>query len=291
MPPRPSRCGQPVTAVADQPAVAPHLRRIRHTAASRLGVGRALSALLCAISPRRRFCPRCARCCYGLRRATLQPPRERSGPDGSARDRCGTDRPSNPLPVPSCKFRVPVVRPCNASATLLARTVTERAPRLTCQCPRADLAGNSTIDHDVRHRRQRRGLRGTQNMSQDGAQGRYAGRAVAGGRYQLRDLLGEGGMASVHLAYDSRARPPGRDQDAAHRAGPRAVLPRALPPRGPVRRQAHAHQHRLGLRHRRGRVDGTTTPYIVMEYVEGRRSAPCSTRTSGSTARCPPTRR
>ncbi|CAO0829458.1 hypothetical protein SMICM17S_13036 [Streptomyces microflavus] len=40
-------------------------------------------------------------------------------------------------------------------------------------------------------------------MSQDGAQGRYAGGAVAGGRYQLRDLLGEGGMASVYLAYDS----------------------------------------------------------------------------------------
>ena len=47
--------------------------------------------------------------------------------------------------------------------------------------------------------------RGTQKMSQDGAQGRYAGRALAGGRYQLRDLLGEGGMASVHLAYDSES--------------------------------------------------------------------------------------
>ena len=40
-------------------------------------------------------------------------------------------------------------------------------------------------------------------MSQDGAHGRYTGHALAGGRYQLRDLLGEGGMASVHLAYDS----------------------------------------------------------------------------------------
>ncbi|WP_261992187.1 protein kinase domain-containing protein, partial [Streptomyces sp. MS191] len=40
-------------------------------------------------------------------------------------------------------------------------------------------------------------------MSQDGAQGRYAGGSVANGRYQLRDLLGEGGMASVYLAYDS----------------------------------------------------------------------------------------
>ncbi|RXS80828.1 serine/threonine protein kinase, partial [Streptomyces sp. TM32] len=40
-------------------------------------------------------------------------------------------------------------------------------------------------------------------MSQDGAQGQYEGRSVGGGRYQLRDLLGAGGMASVHLAYDS----------------------------------------------------------------------------------------
>ncbi|MFJ8313585.1 MULTISPECIES: protein kinase [unclassified Streptomyces] len=40
-------------------------------------------------------------------------------------------------------------------------------------------------------------------MSQDGAHGRYAGGSIAGGRYQLRDLLGEGGMASVYLAYDS----------------------------------------------------------------------------------------
>src|SRR3989442_550469 len=35
-------------------------------------------------------------------------------------------------------------------------------------------------------------------MSQDGVQGRYQGQALAGGRYQLRDLLGDGGMAPVH---------------------------------------------------------------------------------------------
>src|SRR5690606_6606131 len=46
-------------------------------------------------------------------------------------------------------------------------------------------------------------LRGKRNMSQDGAQSQNTGRALAGGRYQLRDLLGQGGMASVHLAYDS----------------------------------------------------------------------------------------
>ncbi|GGZ15859.1 serine/threonine-protein kinase PksC [Streptomyces inusitatus] len=40
-------------------------------------------------------------------------------------------------------------------------------------------------------------------MSQDGGRGRYSGGSLAGGRYQLRDLLGEGGMAAVHLAYDT----------------------------------------------------------------------------------------
>ena len=38
-------------------------------------------------------------------------------------------------------------------------------------------------------------------MSDDGAQ--YLGQAVGGGRFQLQSLLGEGGMASVYLAYDS----------------------------------------------------------------------------------------
>jgi hypothetical protein len=37
-------------------------------------------------------------------------------------------------------------------------------------------------------------------VSQDAAQGRYAGRALDGGRHQPRDLLGEGGMASVQAA-------------------------------------------------------------------------------------------
>ena len=90
-------------------------------------------------------------------------------------------------------------------------------------------------------------------MSQDGAQGRYAGRSV--GRRPLPAARparrGRHGLRAPRLRL--RARPPGRDQDPAHRTGPRAVLPRALPPRGPGRGQAHAHQHRLGLRHRRGR--------------------------------------
>ncbi|ANW19185.1 Stk1 family PASTA domain-containing Ser/Thr kinase [Streptomyces clavuligerus] len=40
-------------------------------------------------------------------------------------------------------------------------------------------------------------------MSQHGAGGHYPAGFLAGGRYQLCALLGEGGMAAVHLAYDT----------------------------------------------------------------------------------------
>ncbi|MFD4985708.1 protein kinase [Streptomyces sp. NPDC058374] len=107
-------------------------------------------------------------------------------------------------------------------------------------------------------------------MSQDGAQGRYAGRAVAGGRYQLRDLLGEGGMASVHLAYDSVL-----DRQVAIKTL-HTELGREAAFRERFRREA---QSVAKLTHTNivsvfdtGEDDlgGTATPYIVMEYVEGR---------------------
>jgi serine/threonine protein kinase len=107
-------------------------------------------------------------------------------------------------------------------------------------------------------------------MSQDGAQGRYAGRAVAGGRYQLRDLLGEGGMASVHLAYDSVL-----DRQVAIKTL-HTELGREQAFRERFRREA---QSVAKLTHTNivsvfdtgeDDLDGMTTPYIVMEYVEGR---------------------
>ncbi|WP_436737827.1 protein kinase domain-containing protein [Streptomyces sp. BBFR102] len=107
-------------------------------------------------------------------------------------------------------------------------------------------------------------------MSQDGAQGRYAGRAVAGGRYQLRDLLGEGGMASVHLAYDTVL-----DRQVAIKTL-HTELGREAAFRERFRREA---QSVAKLTHTNivsvfdtgeDDVDGTATPYIVMEYVEGR---------------------
>ncbi|MFH9069409.1 protein kinase domain-containing protein [Streptomyces alboflavus] len=107
-------------------------------------------------------------------------------------------------------------------------------------------------------------------MSQDGAQGRYAGSSLAGGRYQLRDLLGEGGMASVHLAYDTVL-----DRQVAIKTL-HTELGREQSFRERFRREA---QSVAKLTHTNivsvfdtGEDDlgGATMPYIVMEYVEGK---------------------
>nr|AAC64406.1 serine/threonine protein kinase [Streptomyces coelicolor A3(2)] len=107
-------------------------------------------------------------------------------------------------------------------------------------------------------------------MSQDGGQGRYAGRALAGGRYQLRDLLGEGGMASVHLAYDSVL-----DRQVAIKTL-HTELGREQAFRERFRREAQAvakltHTNMVSVFDTgEDDLDGMTTPYLVMEYVEGR---------------------
>ncbi|WP_409470879.1 protein kinase domain-containing protein [Streptomyces sp. HC307] len=107
-------------------------------------------------------------------------------------------------------------------------------------------------------------------MSQDGAQGRYAGRALAGGRYQLRDLLGQGGMASVHLAYDSVL-----DRQVAIKTL-HTELGREQAFRERFRREAQAvakltHTNIVSVFDTgEDDLEGMTTPYIVMEYVEGR---------------------
>jgi tRNA A-37 threonylcarbamoyl transferase component Bud32 len=107
-------------------------------------------------------------------------------------------------------------------------------------------------------------------MSQDGAHGRYTGRALAGGRYQLRDLLGEGGMASVHLAYDSVL-----DRQVAVKTL-HTELGREQAFRERFRREAQAvakltHTNIVSVFDTgEDALDGSTMPYIVMEYVEGR---------------------
>ncbi|MEU0332400.1 protein kinase [Streptomyces sp. NPDC006193] len=114
-------------------------------------------------------------------------------------------------------------------------------------------------------------------MSQDGAQGRYAGQALAQGRYQLRGLLGEGGMASVHLAYDTVL-----DRQVAIKTL-HTELGREPAFRERFRREAQAvakltHTNIVSVFDTGEDTlsgDGSTgtgppTPYIVMEYVEGR---------------------
>ncbi|MFE5211287.1 protein kinase [Streptomyces sp. NPDC056600] len=109
-------------------------------------------------------------------------------------------------------------------------------------------------------------------MSQDGAQGqgRFTGQSLAGGRYQLRDLLGQGGMASVHLAYDSVL-----DRQVAVKTL-HTELGREQAFRERFRREAQsvaklAHTNIVSVFDTGEDVLGElTTPYIVMEYVEGR---------------------
>ncbi|MCX5196194.1 protein kinase [Streptomyces sp. NBC_00249] len=107
-------------------------------------------------------------------------------------------------------------------------------------------------------------------MSQDGTQGRYAGGSLAGGRYQLRDLLGEGGMASVYLAYDSAL-----DRQVAIKTL-HSELGREASFRERFRREAQAvaklsHTNIVSVFDTgEGELDGALMPYIVMEYVEGR---------------------
>ncbi|MFD7662462.1 protein kinase [Streptomyces sp. NPDC059788] len=107
-------------------------------------------------------------------------------------------------------------------------------------------------------------------MSQDGAQGQFEGRSVGGGRYRLRDLLGAGGMASVHLAYDSVL-----DREVAIKTL-HTELGREQAFRERFRREA---QSVAKLTHTNivsvfdtgeDDLDGSMVPYIVMEYVTGR---------------------
>ncbi|MEU5210840.1 protein kinase [Streptomyces sp. NPDC020742] len=106
-------------------------------------------------------------------------------------------------------------------------------------------------------------------MSQDGAQGQFEGRSVGGGRYQLRDLLGAGGMASVHLAHDTVL-----DRDVAIKTL-HTELGREPAFRERFRREA---QSVAKLTHTNivsvfdsgeDELDGGMVPYIVMEYVAG----------------------
>ncbi|MFJ8040088.1 protein kinase [Kitasatospora sp. NPDC096147] len=106
-------------------------------------------------------------------------------------------------------------------------------------------------------------------MSEDGAAA--GGHALAGGRYVLRHLLGQGGMASVHLAHDTVL-----DRQVAVKTL-HTELGREQAFRERFRREAQAvarlqHTNIVSVFDSGEDVapDGATTPYIVMEYVEGK---------------------
>ncbi|WFB08526.1 protein kinase [Streptomyces sp. LX-29] len=107
-------------------------------------------------------------------------------------------------------------------------------------------------------------------MSQHGASGRYAGQSIGGGRYQLQDLLGEGGMASVHLAYDTAL-----DRQVAIKTL-HTELGREASFRERFRREAQAvaklsHTNIVSVFDTgEDEIDGALMPYIIMEYVEGK---------------------
>ncbi|WP_433341154.1 protein kinase domain-containing protein [Streptomyces sp. CA-253872] len=105
--------------------------------------------------------------------------------------------------------------------------------------------------------------------SGDETHDRYIGKTVAGGRYRLEELLGAGGMASVHLAYDSAL-----DRRVAIKTL-HTDLGREPAFRERFRREAQAvaklaHPHIVSVFDTgEDQLDGATTPYIVMEYIEG----------------------
>ncbi|SCK16343.1 protein kinase [Streptomyces sp. WMMB 322] len=101
------------------------------------------------------------------------------------------------------------------------------------------------------------------------ADAEYAGRTVGNGRFQLRSLLGAGGMASVYLAYDSVL-----DRKVAVKTL-HTELGREQSFRERFRREAQAvakltHTNIVSVFDSgEDEIDGAMVPYIVMEYVEG----------------------
>ncbi|MEU1624062.1 protein kinase [Streptomyces sp. NPDC020096] len=106
-------------------------------------------------------------------------------------------------------------------------------------------------------------------MSGD-ARGDFSGTTVGGGRYELRSLLGEGGMASVHFGYDTVLERPVAIKTLHSELGREASF------RERFRREA---QSVAKLNHTNivsvfdsgeDEIDGRSVPYIVMELVDGK---------------------
>jgi eukaryotic-like serine/threonine-protein kinase len=105
-------------------------------------------------------------------------------------------------------------------------------------------------------------------MSGD-ARGDFSGSTVGGGRYQLRSLLGEGGMASVHMGHDTVLDRPVAIKTLHSELGREASF------RERFRREAQAvarlnHTNIVSVFDSgEDEIDGRSVPYIVMELVDG----------------------
>ncbi len=105
-------------------------------------------------------------------------------------------------------------------------------------------------------------------MSGD-ARGDFSGSTVGGGRYQLRSLLGEGGMASVHMGHDTVLDRPVAVKTLHSELGREASF------RERFRREAQAvarlnHTNIVSVFDSgEDMIDGRSVPYIVMELVDG----------------------
>ena len=94
--------------------------------------------------------------------------------------------------------------------------------------------------------------------------------AALADRYRIERELGQGGMATVYLAHDVAARPQGRAQGAAPRAG-RHPRRRAVPGRDQDHRQPAAPAHPAAVRFGRGRRHSSSTSCRTS------RARPCAT--------------
>ncbi|HVV77557.1 MAG TPA: Stk1 family PASTA domain-containing Ser/Thr kinase [Mycobacteriales bacterium] len=95
-------------------------------------------------------------------------------------------------------------------------------------------------------------------------------RALLAGRYEIGEVIGHGGMAEVHLGRDVRL---GRDvaikllrRDLARDPTFQARFRREAQSAASLNSPSIVAVYDTG----EGTIDGTATPYIVMEYVEGR---------------------